>query len=342
MRLETGPVTSAPEPVEKTPAPAVQSRQTRLVLSGMQALGLGGFYVLTLIFFAIQAEHFASFSNVINILSNVSVIGIVTLGQMLVLIAGGFDLSVGGTLPLGGVVFTILINKGVGIPEAWLVATLSGGAVGAANGLIITRIGINPLVTTLGTLSVTAGLANLVTAGETVPFNDLNAGWVDNLVGSIPVYIFVWLAITVIVFVVLRFTVFGRMVYAIGGNREASRLAGIRVDLITTLVYVISGALASFSGVVLAQQLLAGAPSVGATAALTSIAAVILGGAALTGGVGGVPGTVVGVLVLGTVANGLALMQVPAFYQQIATGSILLLAVGFGRLRALFGQLGDR
>ena len=342
MQLDTGPATSPKQLTPPGSEPAAQSRSARLVLSGMQALGLGGFYFLTLVFFSVQAEHFASFSNVINILSNVSVIGIVTLGQMLVLIAGGFDLSVGGTLPLGGVVFTILINKGVGIPEAWLVATLSGGAVGAANGLIITRIGINPLVTTLGTLSVTAGLANLVTAGETVPFNDLNAGWVDNLVGSIPVYIFVWLAITVIVFVVLRFTVFGRMVYAIGGNREASRLAGIRVDLITTLVYVISGALASFSGVVLAQQLLAGAPSVGATAALTSIAAVILGGAALTGGVGGVPGTVVGVLVLGTVANGLALMQVPAFYQQIATGSILLLAVGFGRLRALFGQLGDR
>jgi len=308
----------------------------------MQALGLGGFYVLTLIFFSVQAPYFFSFSNTVNILSNVSVIGIVTLGQMLVLIAGGFDLSVAGTVPLGGVVFTILINHGVSLPVAWLVATLSGGVVGAANGLIITRIGINPLVTTLGTLSVTGGLANVVTAGDTVPFNNLNAGFVDNIVAGAPLYIWVWIAVTVIVFLVLRFTVLGRMIYAIGGNREASRLAGIRVDFVTTLVYVISGALAAFSGVVLAQQLLAGAPTVGSTAALTSIAAVILWGAALTGGVGGVPGTVVGVLVLGTVANGLALMQVPAFYQQIATGSILLLAVGFGRLRALFGQLGDR
>jgi ribose transport system permease protein len=342
MRLDSDPVTSPTPTKQPRSESAGQPRNARLVLSGMQALGLGGFYVITLIYFSIQADHFFSFSNTINILSNVSVIGIVTLGQMLVLIAGGFDLSVGGTLPLGGVVFTILINHGVNIPESWLIATLSGGAVGAANGLIITRIGINPLVTTLGTLSVTAGLANLVTAGETVPFNDLNAGAVDTIVAGVPIYIGVWLTITLLVFIVLRFTVFGRMVYAIGGNREASRLAGIRVDLITTLVYVISGALAAFSGVVLAQQLLAGAPSVGSTAALTSIAAVILGGAALTGGVGGVPGTVVGVLVLGTVANGLALMQVPAFYQQIATGSILLLAVGFGRLRALFGQLGDR
>src|SRR5438445_3115831 len=343
MQLETSKVTPPRSRRPGDPTPEVATtRRTRVALSGIQALGLGGFYVLTLLFFSVQAPHFFSFSNTVNILSNVSVIGIVTLGQMLVLIAGGFDLSVAGTLPLGGVVFTILINHGFGIPAAWLIATLSGGAIGAANGLIITRIGINPLVTTLGTLSVTGGLANVVTGGETVPFNDLNAGPVDNVIAGTPVYIWVWVAVTLLVFIVLRFTVLGRMIYAIGGNREASRLAGIRVDLVTTLVYVISGGLAAFSGVVLAQQLLAGAPTVGATAALTSIAAVVRGGAALTGGVGGVPGTVVGFLVLGTVANGLALMQVPAFYQQIATGSILLLAVGFGRLRALFGQLGER
>src|ERR1700681_4488227 len=132
------------------------SGRTRLALGAMQGLGLGGFYVIVLIYFSIYAApYFFSTSNAVNILSNVSVIGIVTLGQMLVLIAGGFDLSVAGTVPLGGVVFTILINHGVSLPVAWLIATLSGGVVGAANGLIITRIGINPLVTTLGTLSVT-------------------------------------------------------------------------------------------------------------------------------------------------------------------------------------------
>jgi len=308
----------------------------------MQALGLGGFYVLVLVFFSLQAEHFFSFSNTVNILSNVSVIGIVTLGQALVLIAGGFDLSVAGTVPLGGVIFTTLINRDLNVGEAWVGAVIAGGMIGMANGLIITRIGINALVTTLGTLSITAGLAYVVTAGVTIPFKNLDNGPIDNVVAGMPLYVWVWILMNILVFLVLRFTVFGRMIYAIGGNREASRLAGIRVDLVTTLVYVISGSLGAFSGVMLAQQLLAGAPTVGSTAALTSIAAVILGGAALTGGVGGVPGTIVGVLVLGTVANGMALMQVPAFYQQIATGSILLLAVGFGRLRALFGQLGDR
>ena len=130
------------------------------------------------------------------------------------------------------------------------------------------------------------------------------------------------------------------MLYAIGGNREASRLAGLRVDLLTVLVYMLCSMLAALAGVVVSSQLLAGSATVGADAALQSIAAVILGGAALTGGVGGLPGTLIGVLVLGTIANGMALMQVPAFYQQIATGAILLLAVGFGRLRGVLSGEG--
>ena len=326
-------------PQETARAQSALSGRTRLALGAMQGLGLGGFYIIVLIYFSLSAPYFFSTSNVVNILSNISVIGIVTLGQAYVLIAGGFDLSVSGTVPLGGVIFTMLINRGLNIPEAWLIAVLAGCGIGLANGLIITRIGINALVTTLGTWSITVGLAYVVTNGETVAFKDLNQGPIDNVVLGMPLYVWTMILISVIAFAVLRFTVFGRMIYAIGGNREASRLAGIRVDLVTTSVYVISGGLGAFAGVMLAQQLLAGAPTVGANAALNSIAAVILGGAALSGGVGGIPGTVVGVLLLGTIANGMALMQVPSFYQQIATGAILLVAVGFGRLRAIFGQL---
>src|ERR1700681_2558889 len=134
------------------------SGRTRLALGAMQGLGLGGFYVIVLIYFSIYAApYFFSTSNAVNILSNVSVIGIVTLGQAIVLIAGGFDLSVAGSVPLGGVVFTMLINNGSGIGPAWVIAVLAGCAIGMANGFIITRLGINALVTTLGTLSITAG-----------------------------------------------------------------------------------------------------------------------------------------------------------------------------------------
>ena len=338
-------VKQAPEPdvsdngKPTKPAGNVLTGRTRLALGAMQGLGLGGFYIIVLIYFSVQAPFFFSASNAVNILSNVSVIGIVTLGQAYVLIAGGFDLSVSGTVPLGGVIFTLLLNRGFNIPEAWVIAVLAGCGIGLVNGLIITRIGINALVTTLGTWSITVGLAYVVTNGETLAFNDLNNGPIDNVVAGMPIYVWIFILIMVIGFIVLRYTVFGRMIYAIGGNREASRLAGIRVDLITTSVYVMSGGLGAFAGVMLAQQLIAGAPTVGQTAALNSIAAVILGGASLSGGVGGIPGTLVGVLVLGTIANGMALMQVPSFYQQIATGGVLLLAVGFGRLRAIFGNL---
>src|SRR5581483_1665682 len=213
----------APAPNDAPKRDAALSGRTRLALGAMQGLGLGGFYIIVLIYFSVSAPFFFSASNAVNILSNVSVIGIVTLGQAYVLIAGGFDLSVSGTVPLGGVIFTMLINRGTSIPEAWTIAVLAGCAIGLANGLIITRIGINALVTTLGTWSITVGLAYVVTNGETVAFNDLNQGPIDNVVLGMPLYVWTMILITVIAFAVLRFSVYGRMIYAIGGNREASR-----------------------------------------------------------------------------------------------------------------------
>jgi ribose transport system permease protein len=308
----------------------------RLRAFGVEALGLTTFYVLVIIFFSVAAPHFLTYSNTLAILSTVTLIGIVSIGQALAIISGGFDLSVSGTVPLGAVLFAVLINHGVPLPLAIILATFSGSAVGLLNGLIITRLGINPLITTLGTLSVATGLAYTVTNGQTVALKDLEAGVLANIAfGGISYYVIALLLFAVLSFFLLRNTVFGRMLYAIGGSREASRLAGLRIDLITSSVYVLSGSLAAFAGVIITSELLAGTPTVGSDAALSSIAAVILGGAALTGGVGGIPGTLVGVLVLGTIANGMALLAVPAFYQQIATGAVLLLAVGFGRLRTL-------
>jgi ribose transport system permease protein len=306
---------------------------------GIEAFGLSTFYILVLVFFSITSEQFLSFSNALNILTNVTLIGIVSIGQALAIISGGFDLSVSGTVPLGAVTFAILVNHGIPIPAAMVLSVLSGSTVGLANGLIITKIGINPLITTLGTLSIGVGLAYTVTNGLTTPFTNLDAAVLANTtVGGIPYYVAAFIVLAVAGWLMLRNTVFGRMLYAIGGNREASRLAGIRVDLITTIVYVLSGSLAAFAGIVIASQLFAGSATVGSSAALSSIAAVILGGAALTGGVGGIPGTMVGVLVLGTISDGMALQAVPAFYQQIATGAVLLLAVAFGRLRTIMSS----
>jgi ribose transport system permease protein len=328
-----------------TPTPAVLPRPSTSARVGrvlVQVLGLFAFYVAVVVFFALRSEQFLTYSNAINILSNVSVIGIVSVGQALTLISGGFDLSVSGTVPLGAVVFTKFINNGTAIVPAMIATILLGACVGLVNGVLIARVGINPLIATLGTMSITQGLAQTITGGLTESFDNLDAGILaESSFGRVPNHIWVLLIVSVIAFLVLRYTVYGRSIYTIGGNREAARLAGLRVDLITISVYMICAGLASLAGIIVASQLLAGSATLGTNSALTSIAAVVLGGASLAGGKGGIGGTLIGVLILGTLANGLALLAVPAFYQQIATGVVLLLAVGLGQLRSMLGAEGD-
>ncbi|MDC9822777.1 ABC transporter permease [Devosia sp. ZB163] len=330
--------TSATAPAGKPEIDAAIRRQqlTRILL---QVFGIGTFYLVVLVFFAFASPYFFTYSNATNILTNVAVIGIVAMGQSLAVISGGFDLSVAGTLPLGAVVYAVLINAGVPIPVAMLVVVLAGSAVGLINGLIITKIKINPLIVTLGTMSIAGGVAYTVSNGVTLPFANYDAGILaEHFMPGVAWYVLLFVGIAIATAALLRFSIFGRMIYAVGGNAEASRLAGIRVDLVTIGVYLFCGALAAVAGIVVASQLLAGSATVGSDAALSSIAAVVLGGASLSGGVGGIAGTLIGVLILGTVANGMALLQVPAFYQQIATGLILLMGVGFARLREVLGR----
>ncbi len=303
----------------------------------IQASGIGTFYVIVLVFFSVEAKYFLTYSNFAAILAAVAVLGIVSIGQVITIISGGFDLSVSGTLPLGAVAYAELVSHGINFILASLLVILIGGVAGLVNGFLVARLGINPLITTLGTLSIAGGLAYTITNGLTLPFTNTAAGfWGNNAFESVQWGVIALVVLAAVGFVVLRFTVYGRSLYALGGNREASRLAGISVTRLTGSVYVICGACAAFAGVVTASQLLAGSPTVGFTVNLSSITAVILGGAALTGGVGGVPGTMLGVLLLGTISDGMALMQVQTFYQEIATGAVLLVAVGFSRLRSQF------
>lgn len=286
------------------------------------------------IYFSVSADHFLTSTNALNIFINASVLGIVSLGQLLTLIAGHFDLSVGGVVPLGAVAYAILLNAGVPLPAALLMVTLIGCICGLANGLLVAKARINALIATLGTLSVTGGLALTLSNGVQIPFADVADGILSrpSFLG-VNNHVWLFLTLALVTLLVLRFTVYGRQIYAVGGNREAARLAGIRVDGTTISVFVVCGGLAALSGAVIASQLLTGSGLAGTTSGLQSITAVILGGAALTGGVGSVPGTLIGVLILGTLANGMAIMSVPSFYQSMATGVVLLLAVGISQLR---------
>jgi ribose transport system permease protein len=312
-------------------------RRRRLTISegALQTLLLFAFLVLIAAFFTSQNPDFLTTRNGLNILVNASVIGIVSLGQALALISGGFDLSVGGIVPLGAVSFSLLLNADYGVLPALLIVIALGAAWGVFNGLLIAKARINPLIAILGTLSVSGGLALTLADGVQVPFEDVSDGVLTRRsLFDINNHVWIFIGLAVLVFLMLRYTSYGRQLYAVGGNKQAARLAGIRVDLVTVSVYVVSGALAALAGAVLASQLLTGSGTAGTNSGLQSITAVILGGASLSGGVGGVPGTVIGVLILGALANGMAILSVPTFFQTMATGAVLLLAVGISQFRS--------
>jgi ribose transport system permease protein len=315
----------------------------RLVLSDatINALLLAGSLLVIVAFFTVQTDAFLTSSNALNVLINASVLGIVSLGQVMTIIAGGFDLSVSGTVPLGAVVFGLLVNAGWTVPTSVLAVLLIGVVAGLINGAIITKVNITPLIATLGTMSIAGGLALSIADGIQIPFQDPSKGILARaVVLGINNHVLIFAGLSIVLFFVLRYTVYGRHIFAVGGNHEAARLAGIPVTAVTISVYVISAALATVAGAILASQLLTGSGTAGTDSALQSIAAVILGGAVLGGGVGGIPGTVMGVLVLGTLSNGMAIMAVPSFYRTIATGAVLLLAVAASQFRT--GAVGSR
>lgn len=323
--------------------PARAARRDRLQRLLVSSIGIGLFYIVVVVFFTLRLPGFLSVQNIAGILATSAALGLVAIGQTFAIVSGGFDLSVGGTVPLAAVTYA-LASQTLPSTLALLVAILVGCLVGVLNAVVVARLKINPLITTLGTLSVAGGFAYVLTDGLTLLLKQEGAGfWGDVTLFGVQHGVVGFLAVALLAAFVLRFTSYGRAVYAVGGNAEAAELAGIRVRLISGSVYVISGACAAFAGVILASQLLAGAPNLGVDTTLNSVTAVILGGAALTGGIGGVGGTVLGVLLIGTIANGLALLQVSSFWQTIATGAVLLLAVIFSRSREIIlASLGRR
>jgi ribose transport system permease protein len=322
-------VVRLPDKASAMATPRLQRTRAMLV----RTLGIGLFLAIVVIYFTISTDSFFTRANWANILGGISVLGVVAIGQTLVIVSGGFDLSVAGIVPLACVIFVQRSNAGAGLVEALVETVAIGLGVGIVNAILVTKFGINPLITTLATMSIANGVAYTLADGTTIALNKIgNGALADLAVGSLPWYFFLFLGLAVIFAGLMRFTVFGRTIYAVGGSREASVLAGIRADVVTTAAYAISGALAALAGVITASQILAGSAAVGADTALMSVAAVVLGGAALTGGSGGIVGTIGGVLVLGCLANGLALMHVQSFYVQIITGGALLVAVLFSRL----------
>lgn len=300
--------------------------------SGGALIGL----VALIIVLAILSPTFFTAGNLVNILDQITVLGILAVGATAVILTGGIDLSVGAVLGLSTMVLGYLSHQGgLPLPVAMLIAILVGAAAGGINGLAITFTKLPPFIATLAMMSVARGLANMITDGQQiVGYPD----WFFNLsatryFGFLSVTIITLIVLAAVAFVILRYRSAGRSVYAIGGNPEVARLAGIRVRAVTTWVYLLAGALAGVGGIVLASRLDSSQPSAGTGYELDVIAAVVIGGASLSGGTGRITGTIVGVLIIGVLRNGLNLLGVSPFLQQVVIGLVIAIAVMVDVLR---------
>ncbi len=296
-------------------------------LIGLVALG---------VVFSFATSAFLSFRNLLNVLDQVTVLGILAIGMTAVIVIGGIDLSVGSILAFSMMILGWLSHDcNLPLVLAVVVALLVGGLCGWVNGLLVTRAKLPAFIATLSMMTIARGLANIITDGrQIVGYPD----WFDSF-ATVRYFGFLSLTVTLAVLLVivswvfLRYRAAGRGLYAIGGSAEVARLAGLRVRQMTTWVYIASGLLSGLAGIVLASRLDSSQPSAGLGYELDAIAAVVIGGASLSGGVGGIGGTVVGVLIIGVLHNGLNLTGVSPFIQQVVIGVVIALAVSSDTLR---------
>jgi ribose transport system permease protein len=283
---------------------------------------------------AFSSQHFLTFQNIINVARQVSINAILAAGMTFVILMGGIDLSVGSALAVAGVISVWLTTKGVPDVFALLAGVVTGGLCGALNGVLIAKFKLSPFIVTLGALTYLRGLAYVTTGAYPLIKNDLGFAFLgEGSVGFLPWPVIIAVAVFIIGYIVLKRTVFGRRIYAIGGNEQAARLSGINVDWILIGVYTISGVCAGIAGIIFSARLLSAQPTGGQGYELDAIAAVILGGTSFTGGLGSIVGTAIGALIIGVLNNGLVLMNVPFFYQLIIKGAVIVVAVLLDRIR---------
>jgi ribose transport system permease protein len=297
-------------------------------------LGMIIILVLLCIVLSFIAPNFLEMTNILNVLKQVSIIAILAAGMTIVILTGGIDLSVGSIVALSGVISVMLSANGVNPFIAMLSGIGVGYVVGLINGFFTAKTKLPAFIVTLGSFTYVRGLAYVISGGYPIALQSE----VFKFVGSgsifgIPTPIYIMLFVYAVVYFVLKYTMFGRHIYAIGGNEEAARLTGIKVEKNLINVYSISGLLAGLGGVVLAGRLFSGQPTAGQMYELDAIAAVILGGTRFTGGVGKIQGTIIGVLIMGVISNGLTLMDVNYYWQLVVKGGVIVAAVLIDRLR---------
>ena len=285
------------------------------------------------LFFAVTANGFVSSRNILNILRQVSIVGICAVGMTGVVLTGGMDLSVGSVIGVSVVTTASLMVAGVNPLLASLASLIIGVLIGATNAVFINEVGIPPLITTLATMITLRGVAFTITGGLPVfgfpeSFSILGQGHL----GVIPIPVLIMIAAFAFGYILFNRTRFGRHVYGIGGNEEATRLSGVNIKRVKYTLYMLEGLLAALAGIVLLSRVNSGQPRAGTGYEFDIITAVLLGGVSIFGGVGRVTGVIVGVVLMGVLSNGMILLNIEEFTQQIVKGLVLLAAVGFDQL----------
>lgn len=275
---------------------------------------------------------FLSMSNILNVFRQTSVNAIIAAGMTFIILTGGIDLSVGSVLGLAGAIAASMVTGGQNIVVVVLASLLIGAAIGAVNGIVISKGKVQAFIATLAMMTLARGYTLVFTDGKPIGVEEAQSADVFASIGSgylfgIPIPIYITVLVFISAYYILKHTRFGRYVYAMGGNEESTKLSGINVDRVKIYVYALSGALAALAGIIVTARLSSAQPQAGSGYELDAIAAVVLGGTSLSGGIGNIFGTIVGALIIGILNNALNLMNVSSYYQLLAKGLVILIAV---------------
>ena len=278
--------------------------------------------------FTIANSRFLSLANFMNIFQQVAVVAIAAFGMTWVILLGEIDLSVGSIIAVAGMVGAQSLALGTGFPAALLITIIAGAILGAVNGLLTARLLLPSFIVTVATMSIYRGLVSLPTGGAPLMISDPNwqAIGASHFLG-VPLIIWILLALFLANHIALSMTVFGRETYLPGGNREAALYSGIRVNRIKIIIFTLSGVMSAIAGILLSSRLYSAQTNAGLSYELDAIAAAVLGGTSLSGGVGTMPGTLIGALIIGVLNNGMNMLSVPYFYQLIVKGVVIIIAV---------------
>jgi ribose transport system permease protein len=291
-----------------------------------------GLLVLVIVL-SFMSPYFLTIPNLLNVVRQVSIIAVISFGMTMVILTGGIDLSVGSMLAFSGAVAAgMMVNSGLNVFLAILIGLAAGTALGLFNGIAVAKAKLPAFIVTLAMMTVARGFTLIYTNGRPISgFNETFRFFGAGYLSRIPIPVVIMFVLLVVIYILLKKTPFGRYIYAIGGNETATKLSGINTDKIKIAVYALNGFLAAVSGIILTSRLNSAQPMAGEGYELDAIAAVVLGGTSLSGGSGGVIGTIIGALIIAVLNNGLNLLNVSSFYQLVAKGAVILLAVFLDR-----------